>query len=101
MVAEEIGMFIALVTFLRPDKRGRSTCPQPGYHPQIDAGGECISCAIENLDGEAEFVFDISHRVALRLLLPELYQERFSVGSAVQFYEGSHLVGTGTILEVV
>ena len=43
----------------------------------------------------------LGRRVALRLLFPDLYQDRFSVGSTVRFYEGSRLVGTGTILEVL
>lgn len=93
-------MFIALVAFLGPDKGGRSTCPESGYRPQIDAGGEFTSCAIESLVGETVFAFDTPLRVSLHLLFPDLYQGRFSVGSAVGFYEGSHLVGTGTILEV-
>ncbi|MGO8948513.1 MAG: hypothetical protein ACLQUY_12805 [Ktedonobacterales bacterium] len=92
-------MFIALVTFLGPDKGGRRTCPESGYHPQIDTGGEYTSCIIESLDGETSFAFDIPHRVALRLMFSDLYQDKFSVGSDVRFYEGSRLVGTGTILE--
>jgi hypothetical protein len=51
-------MFIALVAFLGPDKGGRSTCPDSGYRPQIDAGGEFTSCAIESLVGETVFAFD-------------------------------------------
>jgi hypothetical protein len=93
-------LFIAIVTFLGPDKGGRRTCPESGYHPQIDAGGEYTSCIIENLDGGSSFAFDTPHRVALCLMFPDLYQDRFSAGSAIRFYEGSRLVGTGTILEV-
>jgi hypothetical protein len=100
VIAEEKGMFIALVEFLGPDKGGRSTRPESGYHPQIDAGGEFTSSAIDSLNEETVFEFDTPYRAALRLLFPDLYQERFSVGSKVRFYEGSHLVGTGTILEV-
>jgi hypothetical protein len=93
-------VFIALVTFLGPDKGGRRICPESGYHPQIDAGGEFTSYVIESLDDETIFAFDIPHRVALRLLYPDLYLKRFSVGSTIRFYEGSRLVGSGTILEM-
>ena len=93
-------MFLAQVTFLGPDKGGRSTQPQSGYHPQIDSGGEFTSCDIEGLGGETTFEFDTAYRVSLRLLFPDRYHDAFSVGSAVRFYEGSHLVGTGTILAV-
>ena len=95
-----MGMFIALVEFLGPDKGGRNTYPESGYHPQIDTGSEFTSCAIESMNEETVFAFDTPHRVALRLLFPDLYRDRFSVGSKVQFYEGSHLVGTGTIFEI-
>jgi hypothetical protein len=100
VLAEKRGTFIALVEFLGPEKGGRNTRPESGYHPQIDAGGEFTSCAIESLNEETVFEFDTPYRVALRLLFLDLYQERFSVGSKVRFYEGSHLVGTGTILKV-
>jgi len=93
-------MFIASVVFLGPGKGGRKTRPESGYHPQVDAGDVFTSCAIECFDGETRWEFDTPYRVALRLLFPDLYQDRFSVGSTVRFYEGSRLVGTGTILEV-
>ena len=93
-------MFIALVTFVGPDKGGRNSHPESGYHPQIDVGGEFTSCAIESLDNETVFAFDTPHRVVLRLLITALYRGIFSVCSAVRFYEGNHSVGTGIILEV-
>lgn len=93
-------MFIAQVTFLGPDKGGRRNRPQSGYHPQIDTGGEYTSCAIESLNDETTFEFDRAYTVRLRLLFPELYRDRFVPGSAVRFYEGSHLVGYGIILEI-
>lgn len=99
-VCREEGMFIALVEFLGPDKGGRNTHPESGYHPQIDAGGEFTSCTIESLNEETLFAFYTPYRVALRLLFPTLYQDRFSISSTVQFYEGSRLVGIGPILEV-
>ena len=95
-------MFVAHVTFLCPQRGGRDTPPRSGYHPQIDAGGVFTSCVIESLGDETIFAFDIAHRVRLRLLFPELYHDHdaFAVGSDVRFYEGSHLVGSGTILEI-
>lgn len=94
-------MFLARVTFFGPEKGGRRTRPQSGYHPQVDAGGVYTSCTIESLDEEAMFEFDQEYTVRLRLLLPELYRDRFSLGSTYCFYEGSHLVGSGTIIEVI
>ncbi len=93
-------MFVAQVTFLGPEKGGRRTRPASGYHPQVDAGGIYTSCTIESLDEEKLFEFDRAYTVKLRLLFPELYRDRFPSGSAVRFYEGSHLVGYGTILEI-
>ncbi len=92
-------MVIAEVTFLGPDKGGRSTCPRSGYHPQIALDGEYTSCAIENLGGEAEFAFDTPIRVSLRFLFADHHPDVFSVGDSIRFYEGSHLVAHGTILE--
>lgn len=93
-------MFVAQVSFLGPDMGGRRTRPESGYHPQLDADGVLTSCVIESLDGETIFEFDTPYRVSLRLLFPDLHRDAFAVGSPVRFYEGSHLIGTGTILEV-
>lgn len=94
-------MFRARVTFFRPEKGGRRTRPQSGYHPQIDAGGEYTSCAIESLDEETVFEFDRDYTVRLRLLFPEPYHDRFSPGGSYGFYEGSHRVGEATIVEII
>jgi hypothetical protein len=93
-------MFVAHVTFLGPEQGGRRTPPQTGYHPQIDAGGILTSCLIEALGDETSFAFNTVYRVRLRLLFPDDYHAAFAVGGAVRFYEGSHLVGSGTILEI-
>jgi hypothetical protein len=93
-------MFVAHVTFLSPQQGGRRTPPQTGYHPQLGAGGVLTSCVIESLGDETTLAFDTVHRVRLRLLLPDRSHDAFAVGSDVCFYEGSHLVGSGTILEV-
>jgi hypothetical protein len=93
-------MLIAEVAFLSPQQGRRRTPPQSGYHPQIDAGGVFTSCVIESLGEETTFAFNTLHRVSLRLLFPDEYHDAFAVGSGVRFYEGSHLIGSGTILEV-
>lgn len=53
------------------------------------------SRVIERGDGETTYECDTSYRislrVSLRLFFPSLYQDRFSLGSALRFYEGSHL----------
>lgn len=94
-------MFLARVSFLGPEKGGRSGPAMLGYHPQIDVGDEYTSCAIESLDDETTFEFDREYTVRLRLLLPEVYGDRITVGSTHGFYEGSHLVASGTILAVL
>ena len=94
-------MFIAQVSFFGPEQGGRTRPPQPGYHPQVDVGNEYTSCAIESLGQETVFEFNATYVVGLRLLFPELYADRFSIGKAVHFYEGHHLVGSGTILDIL
>jgi hypothetical protein len=36
----------------------------------------------------------------LRVIFPDIYQGAFTVGSDVRFYEGGHLDGSGTALEI-
>jgi translation elongation factor EF-Tu-like GTPase len=93
-------MVIARVRFLSLDEGGRTSPPSSGYHPQVAVGNEYTSCVIESLDGEMAFAFDQEHHVSLRLLFPDHYPDAFAVGQAVHFYEGSHLVGSGIVLEV-
>ncbi len=94
-------MFLARVRFFGPDEGGRHSPPQSGYHPQVDAGDVYTSCAVESLDEEIVFEFDKEYTVRLRLLFPDLYRDRFAPGSVLRLYEGSRLVGTGTILELI
>ena len=93
-------MVIAWVRFLSLDEGGRTSPPSSGYHPQVAIGNERTSCIIESLDGATTFAFDLEHRVSLRLLFPDRYPDAFAVGQTVYFYEGSHLIGTGIILDV-
>lgn len=94
-------MFVANVVFIGPSSGGRDTPPQSGYHPQIKAGDEYTSCVIESLRDEVVFDFDKEHLVSLRLMFPEGHESKFSVGSSVSFFEGSHLIGSGTIVDVL
>jgi hypothetical protein len=89
---------LAKVVFWGPEKAGRSTPPTAGYQPQIDAGGVYTSCRIKMLGREQVFEFDREYHVWLELLFPDEYGSRFSVGQAVDFYEGSKQIGTGTII---
>lgn len=93
-------MVVAYVTFPGPESGGRRTPPASGYHPQVVIGVEYASCFIESLDNETDFAFNREHRVSLRLLIPERYPNAFAVGAQVEFFEGSHLVGHGTVLKV-
>jgi translation elongation factor EF-Tu-like GTPase len=93
-------MVVARIKFLSPDEGGRRSPPLSGYHPQLALGNEFTSCVIESLDGETVFAFHQEHRVSLRLLLPDHYPDAIAGGQSVSFYEGSHLVGSGIVLEI-
>lgn len=80
--------------------RGPRRPPLPGYHPQVAVRNEFTSCAIESLEDEATFAFDHDHLVSLHLLFPKHYPDAFAVGGQVRFYEGTRLVGRGTILDI-
>jgi hypothetical protein len=94
-------MFIAKVIFPGPIAGGRETPPLTGYHPQIKAGDLYTSCRIMSVDGNEVFDLDVEHLVLLELLLPEEYAECFAAGNEVTFFEGSHQVGSGIILDVL
>lgn len=93
-------MVIARVTFPGPDQGGRQTPPRSGYHLQVAIGGVYTSCVLDSLDGEVIFALGRAYRVSLRLLFPERYPDAFAVGTSLRFYEGSHLVGSGVVLEI-
>ncbi len=90
-------MFIAIVTFFGAIKGGRLNPPQTGFRPQIDIRGVHTSCIVESLDNEL-FSFDKEHRVSLKLMFPEHFQDVLNVGEAVNFYEGNKLIGSGKIV---
>ena len=91
-------MFTAKVLFFGPDRGGRFTPPQPGYHPQVKIGDIYTSCEITSLDEKVAFEFNIEYLVVFRLLFPEQSSGHLSVGSAVWFYEGHHAIGQGVVL---
>ena len=93
-------MILARTEFLGSDRGGRRTPPQSGFRPQIVAGDVHTSCVVENLSGEGSFEFNKEYNVALKLMFPELYEARFSVGDAVELYEGSKLIGCGAVTDI-
>ncbi len=93
-------MFVAEVEFLGIARGGRTTPPQSGFRPQIEAGDVHTSCVVEAMDGESVFEFDKEYRVLLRMLYPEEYGTRLSIGSRVRLFEGSRLIGQGRIIDV-
>lgn len=90
-------MWIARVIFLGPEKGGRFSPPQTGYHPQLEVGDEYTSCRIESLSNVSTFEFDREHEVSLKLLFSENYDQYLHIGSDVRFFEGSKLIGIGKI----
>jgi hypothetical protein len=48
---------------------------------------------------ETVFDLDPACRVSWWLPFPDYSQAVFTVGTALRFYEGSHLVGTGNVLQ--
>jgi hypothetical protein len=94
-------MFVATVRFFGPERGGRRSPPQSGYRPQLHLGAEYTSSAIESLDVNIVFELEREYRVKLRPLFPEHYASALSAldpGSLVSFYEGSRLIGDGTII---
>jgi len=94
-------MFIAKVVFWGSEKGGRFSPPQSGFRPQIDVGSVHTSCWVESLDGKTVFEFDIEHNVMLKMLYPDEYEKKLTVGSPVHLYEGSKLIGSGRILDIL
>jgi len=94
-------MILARVEFMRSDRGGRYTPPQSGFRPQIVAGDVHTSCVVESLSGEVTFDFDKEYSVALKLMFPERYEACFSIGDAVELYEGSKVIGRGVIADIM
>ena len=79
---------------------GRLSPPRSGFRPQIDVGGTHTSCVVESLVGSELLEFGKEHRVAIRLMFPSQYPNAFNVGDSVRLFEGSKLIGTGTVVEL-
>jgi hypothetical protein len=89
---------LAALTFWDTQRGGRQRPPLNGFRPHLKVGDEFTSCKIESIDGVEVFEFEQEFNVQLTLMFPELYSDTFHVGDAVNFYEGSRQIASGTIV---
>ncbi|WP_217595560.1 hypothetical protein [Cohnella sp. GbtcB17] len=89
----------AKITFLTPEKGGRSKPAFSGYRPAHSVKDHYLTSGIHMYERESvnpgETVIG-----TIRFITPEAYPECLWEGKEIQIQEGSRLVGYATIIEI-
>lgn len=91
----------ARIRFRKTDEGGRRTSPVTGVRSELRLGAILTSCIIRTLnDGENEVMeLGKEYEVTIEILFWEQHPHPLSVGSEIEFYEGSRVVASGQLLE--
>ena len=90
----------AIIRFLSKEEGGRLAPPMTGYKPQIKIENVLTSCIITPKDPSLTTMeFGIEHEVFIELQYKELYSQSVDKGMVVCLYEGTRLIGHGSITD--
>jgi translation elongation factor EF-Tu-like GTPase len=91
----------ANVTFLPPNAGGHAKPVLPGIRPQFKVGDFFTSSVVLPLEDVKVFERNVPYQVVIELPLGSYYRGQISVGTAVQLNDGSRVIGTGVLEEVI
>lgn len=80
---------------------GRSTPPLSGVQPHLKIQDTFTSCFVWGEIPEQQFLLGVEYDVLLELQLWDQYKNSIYIGMPVQLNEGSRVVATGTIKEMI
>lgn len=94
--------FIAILHYLPTEKGGRSTLALSGYRPQVK-----FPFSDQQTSGQQHFLNKEKVHpgetvtAAIRIISVEYFAGKLFKGLTFEFLEGSRLIGTGTITEII
>lgn len=91
----------ANVTFLSADAGGHAKPVLPGIRPQFKVGDFFTSSVVFPIKDVKVFERGIPYQVLIELPLGSHYRGQISAGAAVQLNDGSRVIGTGVLEEVI
>ena len=91
----------ANVTFLASDAGGHAKPVLPGIRPQFKVGDFFTSSVVLPVEDVKVFERDVPYQVLIELPFGSHYRAQISVGAVVQLNDGSRVIGTGVLEEVI
>jgi translation elongation factor EF-Tu-like GTPase len=91
----------ASVSFLAPEAGGHSKPILPGVRPQFKVGDLFTSSIVMPIAAVEVFERNVPYRVMIELPFGARYPAQIRAGMTVQLNDGSRIIGTGSVEEVV
>jgi translation elongation factor EF-Tu-like GTPase len=94
--------FIAKLNYLTTEQGGRKTPAWSGYRPQVKFAFSEMQTSGQQKFLDKDVVYPGDRVTAeISIISVEFFKNKLSVGLDFEFKEGSRLIGTGKILEII
>ena len=93
--------FIATVTYAKSENYGRTTPVKSGYRPQTQFEFDKMQTSGHQTFFDREFVCPGETVICgISIGIPDYFRNKLKHGVKFKFYEGSNLIGEGTVLKI-
>ncbi|MBS1623649.1 MAG: elongation factor Tu [Bacteroidetes bacterium] len=94
--------FTAKLIYLKSEQGGRSTPVASGYRPQLKFDFTEMQTSGQQIFADRELVYPGDEVIAnITMLSPHFYLGKLDRGTEFEFREGSRIIGTGKITEIL
>lgn len=94
--------FIALLKYRTAEEGGRQTAAHSGYRPDIKFPfDKMLTCGFQTFIGQEKVFPGESVKAEIKIIATEYFKSQLFEDLEFDFREGSNIIGTGKILEIV
>jgi translation elongation factor EF-Tu-like GTPase len=94
--------FIAILKYRTAEEGGRKTAAHSGYRPDIKFPfDKMLTCGFQNFIGQEKVFPGESVKAEIKITATEYFKGQLFENLEFEFREGSKIIGTGKILEIV
>lgn len=94
--------FIAILKYRTTEEGGRKTAAHSGYRPDLKFSiDQMLTCGIQTFIDQEKVLPGESVKAEIKIIATEYFKGRLFKDLEFDFREGSNIIGTGRILEIV